>query len=99
MASPPQNIGSDAEDGEVSASGDETVGKEDAQDSSATSALPVGQSEEENGEDPGPQRKVFFPQRCISIYFNSTLLYFKLTNSYPGTFCYVASLFSHTGCI
>ena len=79
MASPPQIIGSDAEDGEASASGDERVGKEDAQDSStAASALPVGQSEEESGEDPSPQRKVSFPKICISIYFNSTLLYFKL---------------------
>ena len=81
MASPPQNIGSDAEDCGISANGDETVGKEDAQDFSAASALPFQQSEEENCEDPSPQRKVFFPQRCISIYFNSTLLYFKLTNS------------------
>lgn len=56
MASPPQIIGSDAEDGETSASGDETVGKEDAQGSSAAaSALPVRQSEEENAS---PQRKV-----------------------------------------
>jgi len=66
MASPPKNIGSDAEDGEISASEDETGGKENAQDSSTTSALPAGQIEEENCEDFSPQRKVFFR---ISIYF------------------------------
>ena len=76
MASPPQNIGSDAEDCGISANGDETVGKEDAKDFSAASALPFQQSEEENCEDPSPQRKVFFrkdvfpfistPPFCIS---------------------------------
>ena len=80
MASPPQNIGSDSEDGEISASGDETGGKEDAQDSSA-SALPLEPSEEENREDTSPQRKVLFDKDVFLIYFNSTLLYFKSTNS------------------
>lgn len=58
MASPPHNIGSDAEDGEISASEDETtVGKDDAQECSIASALPVGKSEEESCEDLSPQRK------------------------------------------
>lgn len=80
MASPPQNIGSDAEDGEISASGDETAGKDDAQDPSDTSALPVGQSEEEN-EESSPQRKVFFHKDVFPLYFNPTLWYLKLPNS------------------
>ena len=85
MSSPPQNIGSDAEDGEVSESGDEAVGK-DAQDPSNASALPAGQSEEEeNGEDSSPQRKVLFPLKCISVYFNPTLC----ISNYPIPFRHV----------
>lgn len=95
MSSPPQNNGSDAEDGEVSESGDEAVGK-DTKDSSNPSALPAGQNEEENGEDSSPQRKVLFPQRCISVYFNHTLLYFKIPNSIQACLlCSLASLLPH----
>ena len=65
MESPPQNIGSDSEDGEISASGDEAVGKEHTQESSTTSAVLAEQSEEENCEDPRPNRKVLFHKRCV----------------------------------
>ena len=65
MESPPQNIGSDSEDGEISASGDETVGKDSTQETSATSVVQVEQSEEENCEDLGPNRKVLFRKRCV----------------------------------
>lgn len=86
MASPPHNIGSDAEDGEISASEDETtVGKDDAQECSIASALPVGKSEEESCEDLSPQRKVFFPQGYIYFrLFQPHPLYFKLPNSRFG---------------
>lgn len=99
MASPPQNIGSDAEDGEISASGDETVGKDDAQDFSAANALPAGQIEE---EDASPQRKVFFPTNCISVYFESThcISNYSITSQPCLSFAsHMASLFPHTRCI
>lgn len=98
MASPPQNSGSDAEDGELTASEDETVGKDDAKESSTTSALPAGQGEEENGEDQSPQRKVFANKKCISILFQPHPLYFKLPQFLPKHMfspCCVASSFPY----
>ena len=80
MASPPHNIGSDAEDGEISASEDETtVGKDDAQECSIASALPVGKSEEESCEDLSPQRKVFFPQGYIFPFISTPPFVFQIT--------------------
>jgi len=89
MESPPQNAGSDCEDGEVSSSEDEGVEKDSVEEAPKHSSKgATRQREEENDEDMSPQRKVFPQEFRISPYFHIFLLPSFVFRNTHLHFCY-----------
>jgi len=99
MDSPPQNAGSDCEDGEVASSEDEGVGKDSIEEAPKHSPNGVTrQREEDNNGDSSPQRKVFPQKFRISTYFKyffSHLLYLEIPTLHFFCCHFMASILSH----